>query len=144
MPRMLGRVSKFGSAMVIAFSVAAAAWAHGITERVSLGPSGTQSNPDSFLPAISAGRRFVAFQSFATNLVSGDTNGVVDVFVRDRQTGTTQRVSLGPGGVQADLGGYLPAISADERFVAFTSRATNPVRGDTNVFDDVFVRTLIP
>ena len=71
----------------------------------------------------------------------GDTNGAVDVFVRDRQTGTTRRVSVGPGGAQGnDQSSDDPAISADGRFVAFGSAATNLVPGDTNGDFDVFVR----
>ena len=70
-------------------------------------------------PAISADGRFVAFDSDATNLVPGDTNGVHDVFVRDRRTGTTERVSVGRGGAQGNGPAIGPAISADGRFVAF-------------------------
>ena len=71
----------------------------------------------------------------------GDTNGSPDVFVRDRQTGTTQRVSVGPGGVQGNGdSSQRPSISADGRFVAFSSDASNLVPGDTNGVDDVFVR----
>ena len=99
---------------------------------------------DSFDPAISADGRFVAFSSDATNLVPGDTNGTADVFVRDRQTGTTRRVSVGPGGAQGNGDSVDPALSADGRFVAFESDATNLVPGDTNGVDDVFVRTLAP
>ena len=80
----------------------APALAAGVTERVSLGPGGVQGDGASCSPSISADGRFVAFLSDATNLVPGDTNGAGDVFVRDRQTGTTERVSVGPGGVQAD------------------------------------------
>ena len=86
---------------------------------MSVGPGGVQGNDDSFDPAISADGRFVAFGSDATNLVPGDTNGSDDVFVRDRQTGTTRRVSVGPGGVQGNGASFDPAISADGRFVAF-------------------------
>ena len=85
----------------------------GTTRRVSVGPGGAQGNGDSsFSPAISADGRFVAFDSCATNLVPGDTNGAADVFVRDRQTGTTRRVSVGRAASRAtaqrrpgDLGG---------------------------------------
>jgi Tol biopolymer transport system component len=116
--------------------------AHDTTERVSLGPGGVQGNEQSSGPAISADGRFVAFQSAASNLVPGDTNGAQDIFVRDRQTGTTRRVSVGPGGVQtnAEASSGVPAISADGRFVAFESDATNLVPGDTNGAIDVFVR----
>ena len=74
----------------------------------------------------------MAFESDATNLVSGDTNGTADIFVHDRQTGTTERVSVATGGSQATGGSFTPAISADGRFVAFHSDATNLVSGDTN------------
>ena len=95
-------------------------------------------------PAISADGRFVAFDSEATNLVPGDTNDASDVFVRDRQTGTTRRVSVSSGGAQGNGASFDPAISADGRFVAFNSDATNLVPGDTNGAADVFVRTLAP
>ena len=105
----------------------------GTTRRVSVGSGGAQGNGHQLGgPAISADGRFVAFGSCATNLVPGDTNGCSDVFVRDRQTGTTQRVSVGPGGAQGNGFSVDPAISADGRFVAFESRATNLVPGDTN------------
>jgi len=123
----------------------APAQAHSITERVSLGPRGVQGNDFSSVGSISARSisadgRFVAFISSAFNLVPGDTNGSYDVFVRDRQTGTTRRVSVGPGSAQGNDSSYEAAISADGRFVAFNSDATNLVSGDTNGFTDVFVR----
>ena len=85
----------------------------GTTRRVSVGSGGVQGNGLSFGPAISADGRFVAFESDATNLVPGDTNDASDIFVRDRQTGTTRRVSVSSGGAQGnseqrrpgDLGG---------------------------------------
>jgi Tol biopolymer transport system component len=105
----------------------------GTTDRVSIATDGTQGNGDSLVPAISADGRYVAFASAATNLVAGDTNGVYDVFVRDRQLGTTERVSLSPSGSQLTLdSGYGTgfgfdeplgvSISADGRFVAFGSQ----------------------
>ena len=95
----------------------------GSTERVSVSSTGEQANADSFNPALSADGRFVAFSSFADNLARGDTNGYHDVFVRDRETGTTERVSVGPHGVQADDGSgainaFDVAISGDGRSVA--------------------------
>ncbi len=111
----------------------------GTTERVSVATGGTEGNGNSVSAAISADGRFVAFYSAASNLVS-DANGANDVFVRDRQTGTTERVSVATGGSPADSHSYTPAISADGRFVAFDSRATNLVSGDTNGADDIFVR----
>ncbi len=109
------------------------------TERVSVATGGTQVSGNSFSPTISADGRFVAFVSYATNLVGGDTNSVADIFVHDRQTGTTERVSVATGGGQADGTNSNPAISADGRFVAFESDATNLVGGDTNAAKDVFV-----
>src|SRR5207244_11440584 len=100
---------------------------------------------DSELPAVSADGRFVAFVSFSDNLVPGDTNGVPDIFVRDRLTGTTERVSASSSGAQANgNSGFLdgmggPSISADGRYVAFDSEASNLVKGDTNGAIDVFV-----
>jgi Tol biopolymer transport system component len=91
-------------------------------------------------PAISADGRFVAFPSDATNLVRGDTNGTTDIFVRDRLTGTTERVSVSSSGGQSDGFSEGPALSADGRFVAFHSSASNLVPGDDNFSDDVFVR----
>ena len=115
----------------------------GVTTRVSVASGGVQAEDGaSFSPSISADGRFVAFASEATNLVPADTNGVRDIFVHDNQTGTTERVSVGPGGIQSDnqsngpgfRGGtaFGPSISADGRYVAFDSIATNLVTGDTN------------
>lgn len=98
-----------------------------------------QGNDDSGQPAISADGRFVAFASYATNLVPGDTNASQDVFVRDRTTSTTTRVSVSSGGEQGNRVSALPSISADGRFVAFVSLAANLVPGDTNGKIDVFV-----
>jgi Tol biopolymer transport system component len=112
-----------------------------VTRRVSVGQDGQQANGRSFEPAISADGRFVAFYSDSSNLVAGDTNGTWDVFVRDRKAQVTRRVSVGPGGQQANRDSYgQPAISAHGRFVAFASGATNLVAGDTNSGYDVFVR----
>ena len=114
----------------------------GTTERVSVGQDGAQGNDFSnFGAAISADGRFVAFCSDASNLVPGDTNGWPDIFVRDRKTGKTQRVSISSGGAQGDDFSAGPAISANGRFVAFWSGANNLVPGDTNGRSDVFVHT---
>jgi len=102
----------------------------GTTERVSVGPGGVQGDGESWFQSISADGRFVAFYSEATNLVLHDTNGVGDIFVRDRELGTTERVSIGPHGRQANAGSGDPRISPDGRFVAFWSSATNLVPGD--------------
>jgi hypothetical protein len=112
----------------------------GTTERVSVATGGAEGNSSSYAPSISADGRFVAFYSLASNFAAGDTNGYVDVFVRDRQSGTTERVSMATGGAQENNNSYNPAISADGRFVAFYSLASNLVAGDTNLASDVFVR----
>ena len=111
----------------------------GMTERVSIDSGGTQGNDESESPSISADGRFVAFVSHATNLVPGDTNGAPDIFVHDRLTGTTERVSIDSAGAEADGLSDYPSISADGRFVAFMSNATNLVPGDTNNSTDIFV-----
>jgi Tol biopolymer transport system component len=112
----------------------------GVTERLSVSGSTEQANNWSSSPAISGDGRFVAFCSEATNLVAHDTNREPDVFVRDRILGTTERVSVGKLGEQADADSTSPSISADGRFVAFHSRADNLVPGDRNITPDIFVR----
>jgi Tol biopolymer transport system component len=112
----------------------------GTTARVSLTSGGAEGNGHSRFPSISADGRFVAFESSSSNLVPGDSNGRFDIFVRDRQLGTTERVSIATGGTQGTDDSSLPSISADGRYVAFESRANNLVPGDTNSADDIFVR----
>jgi len=111
----------------------------GTTQRVSIASDGAQATGFSYDPSLSADGRFVAFVSFAPNLVDGDTNSSGDIFVHDRQTGTTQRVSVASDGAQATDSSYDPALSADGRFVAFSSEADNLVSGDTNDRSDIFV-----
>jgi Tol biopolymer transport system component len=139
--------------------------ATGRIERVSVGSRDTQANGDSGQRglAISGDGRFVAFGSEASNLVASDTNkecfspivrapysndrvryNCGDVFVRDRMSGKTTRASVGSGGNQANGASYEPSISADGRFVAFSSEASNLVAGDTNscpgmICPDVFI-----
>jgi Tol biopolymer transport system component len=110
-----------------------------VTERVSVGSSGSQANGDSLRTALSASGDLVAFYSYASNLVPDDTNGVADVFVHDRTTGVTERVSVDSAGVQSDGESIEPAISGDGRYVAFHSTASNLVAGDTNGVYDIFV-----
>jgi Tol biopolymer transport system component len=114
----------------------------GTIERVSVATNGTEANADSHFPTISADGRYVAFLSYASNLVPGDTNGYPDVFVHDRQSGTTERVSVATGGQEGDGLCYDPTISANGRYVAFASAATNLIVGDTNGAVDVFVRDM--
>ncbi|MFC7385427.1 S8 family serine peptidase [Sphaerisporangium rhizosphaerae] len=112
----------------------------GRTELISVGPGGALSDGLSSQPAFSSDGRFAVFNSDATNLVAGDTNGRTDVFVRDRQAGTTERVSVGPGGAQGDGNSREQTISADGRFVAFESNATNLVPGQDDGSTNLFVR----
>ncbi len=111
-----------------------------ITTRVSVASDGTQGNDESWYPSISADGRFVVFGSYATNLVPGNIIGRLDIFVHDRQTGQTTRVSVASDGSQANgRQSHRSSISADGRFVAFGSYATNLVLGDTNDKSDIFV-----
>lgn len=114
----------------------------GVTERVSVSTPGEQANGANFDVAISADGRYVAFTSLATNLVTGDSNGVSDIFVRDRQTGTTVRISVDSSGGQANGPSYSPSLSADGRYVAFVSEASNLVVGGTNGMANIFVHDL--
>ncbi|MCB2188663.1 MAG: hypothetical protein KQJ78_19770 [Deltaproteobacteria bacterium] len=111
----------------------------GQTTRVSVDSAGQEADDFSSGPGISADGRYVVFSSFATNLVTGDTNGTYDIFVHDRQTGQTTRVSVDSAGQEGDDDSSNSAISADGRYIAFESMATNLVPGDTNGFNDLFV-----
>jgi Tol biopolymer transport system component len=111
----------------------------GKTTLVSISSQGEQGNSYSRYPSISAEGRYVTFQSLADNLVGGDTNDEYDVFVHDRVTGETSRVSVSSQGEQGNSYSRYPSISADGRYVAFESRADNLVTGDTNYLHDIFV-----
>ncbi len=128
-----GMLATFALILCLASPSAAAT-----TELVSVSSAGTQGNGHSMFAAMSADGRFVAFTSEASNLVSDDTNGGEDVFVRDRVTGDTVRVSVASDGSQANGPSYGSAISADGRFVVFGSSASNLVSGDTNGRTDIF------
>jgi Tol biopolymer transport system component len=107
--------------------------------RVSVNSSGMEGNDWSGEPQISANGRFVAFSSVAGNLVPGDSNGKEDVFVHDTLTGETRRVSVASSGTQGNEYSRDPSISADGRYVSFSSFASNLVAGDTNATFDIFV-----
>ncbi len=111
----------------------------GITERVSVASDGSQANSGSFYPYISPDSRYVTFKSYASNLISDDTNEQGDIFVHDRVTGTTERVSVASDGSQGNNDCYYPSISASGRYVSFTSYASNLVPDDTNGGGDIFV-----
>ena len=111
----------------------------GTTTIASVSSAGVQGNDGSYTASISDDGRFVSFESYADNLISGDTNGVRDVFVRDRQTGATICASVSTSGVIGDSSSSEPTISGNGLFVAFKSSATNLVSGDTNSRTDIFV-----
>jgi Tol biopolymer transport system component len=114
----------------------------GTTELVSAAVGGGVGNASSASsPRISSNGRFVVFDSEASNLVPGDTNGVVDVFVRDLVANTTHRVSVGARGAEANAYSGFSVLSRDGRHVVFLSEASNLVRGDTNDQVDAFVRS---
>jgi Tol biopolymer transport system component len=114
------------------------------TRRLSLEtstPDGAAADGSSWHPQLSADGRYLAFNSMATNLTPlPDRNEASDVFVRNRQTGITRRVSLGVAGQESNGPNGPPAISADGAFVAFASSATNLVRApDVNgVATDIY------
>jgi hypothetical protein len=129
---------------MVAWIVAIAASANGQeVTRVSVSSNGDEANDASQFAALSSDGRFVAFASLAGNLVAGDTNGSNDVFVRDRTTGQTTRVSVDSAGNQGNDSSFFPALSADGRYVAFVSFATDLVAGDTNGRADVFVHDAV-
>jgi hypothetical protein len=102
------------------------------TELVSASSTSTGANGHSLLPSISGEGRYVAFLSAASDLVGGDNNATYDVFVRDLLLGTTSRISVDSSGAEANAASYYaPAVSADGRYVAFGSHASNLVVDDT-------------
>jgi Tol biopolymer transport system component len=114
----------------------------GITERVSVSSTGEEGNGLSFIPELSGDGRFVAFQSLATNFVEGDTNDGSDIFVHDRETGTTELVSVGSNGEVGNFFSFQSALSQDGRFIAFASFAGNLTDGPNGDGADVFVRDM--
>lgn len=109
------------------------------TVRASVNFLGEEGDSASYGASISGDGRYVAFFSSATNLIGCDLNYAADIFVKDMQTGTVERVSVSSAGVEADMSSKYPSISRNGRYVAFQSRATNLVAGDTNGCEDVFV-----
>jgi len=107
---------------------------NGVTERASVDSNGVEGNRGSFYSDISADGNLVVFDSDSDNLVASDKNRTGDIFLHDFSTGKTTRITPGSNG-----GSYSPSISADGKFVAFTSVASNLVAGDTNRTSDVFV-----
>lgn len=111
----------------------------GGNELVSRNAAGDEANRDSVGATISANGRFVVFATRATNLLPTATNGVSQLYVRDRQTGTLELLTFRPDGFAADGDSWNPVITGDGRFVAFLSNASDLVPGDTNLSTDVFV-----
>jgi hypothetical protein len=111
----------------------------GATTLVSVSSGGAKGNDYSDSPSIVANGRFVVFQSYASNLVAGDTNGTLDIFLRDTQNGETTRLSVASDGAEANRPSYVSYISGDGRYVSFKSEATNFVDNDTNSCADIFV-----
>jgi hypothetical protein len=115
----------------------------GQTTRVAIPNIHLQANDSSSHASVSFDGRYVAFDTLASNLVSGDTNGARDIFIRDRDIGVTIRVSIASDGTQANGGSAQPSISADGRYIAFHSLSNNLVSEDNNSSDDVFVHDLL-
>ncbi len=111
----------------------------GTTRRVSIATDGAQSDDFAFSPVLSANGRYAAFQSYAGNLVAGDTNSSYDVFVHDLVTATTTRISVDSNGNETSGDSGTPAISDNGRYIAFRSGASNVVADDTNGRPDIFV-----
>lgn len=109
------------------------------TVRVSVASEGTQGNNFSYRPEISGDGRWVAFPSYASNLVLSDTNGIDDIFLHDRITGETTRISVASDGAESNGRSDFPMVSGDGRYIVFNSEATNLVANDTNGYEDVFV-----
>jgi len=115
----------------------------GTTRLVSSSTGGAQGDGSSGGPAITPDGRYVVFDSAATNLVAGDTNGVYDVFRKDLQTGTTTLVSRRTNGAQGNADSVNPIITPNAKFVVYGSDASNLTGGDTNGQTDLFVTKLL-
>lgn len=109
------------------------------TERISIATGGAEANDASRFPFVSADGRFVVFDSLASNLVAPDSNLFYDIYLRDRQLGTTVRISTGLGSAPTNGDSLAAALSSDARYIAYASAANNLVSGDSNAQDDIFV-----
>jgi Tol biopolymer transport system component len=132
---MHGRMRWGAAAAALSLSASGCHW---IT-RASVDGTGGEANSASDMPSSSADGRYVAFESFASNLVDGDTNAVRDIFVRDIATGAVERVSVRSDSSEANAHSSQPVMSDDGRYVAFASVATNLVDDDTDGGQDVFL-----
>jgi len=109
-------------------------------QRISLGSSGGDANGDSDFPRLSPDARLYAFDSFASNIIAGDNNNSQDIFLLDLETGVVELISVSSTGEQGNGNSSRPEMSADGRYIAFRSAASNLVAGDLNGVEDVFVR----
>jgi hypothetical protein len=114
----------------------------GTTERITVNSSGVEANGPSFDPVISSDGRFIAFHSFASNLVSNDNNNASDIFVYDRQMKTFELVSTSDQGTIGNSDSVMPSMSDDGSMISFRSLASNLVANDNNNTFDIFVRNL--
>ena len=112
------------------------------TTRVSVASDGTEADFYSYSAAMSSDGRYVAFESEAENLVPDDLNYSSDIFVHDRETGETTRVSVASDGTEADSYSYALSISGNGKYVAFESEATNLVPDDFNNRIDIFIASV--
>ncbi|MEF8756318.1 MAG: hypothetical protein V5B60_20670 [Accumulibacter sp.] len=110
--------------------------------QVSTAADGSPGNNHSYHPSLSIDGRYVLFESLASLLVAGDTNGHLDIFIKDVESGAVRRVSTGATGEQANGSSSGAQFSADGRYVVFRSDASNLVAGDTNDAQDIFVKDL--
>jgi Tol biopolymer transport system component len=129
-------------ALLVGVLAPSASARHGSTERVSVATDGGDPSANSSWPSVSANGRYVAFSSWASNLVPGDANDQSDIFVADRVTGSTTLVSVASDGTQANGSSFTPSISGDGDVVSFRSDATNLVADDDEGHVDIFVHVL--
>src|SRR5205807_3423527 len=115
----------------------------GVTRLVSISKAGGIANDMSAEPTISSDGRFVAFSSFASNIVDNDTNARTDVFVRDMNSNSTTLLSVNTAGTVGNSLSFDPSISGDGRFVSFRSDASDLTTNDHNGMRDVFVRDTV-
>ncbi len=133
----MGRVRIGGLALAVVLATSGCAW----VGRVNVSTAGNQSAGGTPVATdLSPDGRYVVFSSDSTDLVANDTNGATDVFLRDNQAKTTERISITDADAQSALGGYQGLVSATGRFVAFMSDSEDLIIGDTNLSTDVFVR----
>lgn len=113
------------------------------TKLISSSANGEEGNGDSFAPTISVDGKSVAFESYASNLVESDKNGVRDIFVWHASNNKIETVSIGNSGKEADAESFEPAISGNGNLVAFTSTASNISATEKGISNNnVFLRDL--